>query len=182
MLLTQRPRALRLLPSAPPPSPSLPHDTYQLSHPGPHPKIQKCHLTTTSSHHPTHSMIEIMLSPLPHLTSRLSVSSWPPKLPRSAFDARWPPLETWHLEYIRIASSGGICPLTCAKVGAERGAWVSAINAASTGAVAAAEYTTALSIAPSRRLPTLTPAASSRDPKMSSHHHLLSLPLSLNDS
>ena len=82
---------------------------------------------------------------LSHLTSRLSVSSWPPKLPRSAFDARWPPLETWHLEYIRIASSGGICPLTCAKVGAERGAWVSAINAAIAGTVAAAEYTTALS-------------------------------------
>jgi len=118
---------------------------------------------------------------LPHITSRLSVSSWPPKLPRSAFDARWPPLETWHLEYIRIASSGGICPLTCAKVGAERGAWVSAINAAIAGAVAAAEYTTALSIAPSRRLPTLTLAAPSRDPKMSSHHHLLSPPNTLYD-
>ena len=85
---------------------------------------------------------------LPHLTSRLSVGSWPPKLPRSAFDAHWPPLEARYLEYIRVASSGGICPLTCAKVGAERGAWVSAINAAIAGAVAAAEYTTALSIAP----------------------------------
>ena len=87
---------------------------------------------------------------LPHLTSRLSVGSWPPKLPRSAFDARWPPLETWHLEYIRVASSGGICPLTCAKVGAERGGCASAINAAIAGTVAAAEYTTALSIAPSQ--------------------------------
>jgi hypothetical protein len=118
---------------------------------------------------------------LSHLTSRLSASSWPPKLPRSAFDARWPPLETWHLEYIRIASSGGICPLTCAKVGQRGGGCVSAINAAIAGTVAAAEYTTALTIAPSRRLPTLTLAAPSRDPKMSSHHHLLSPPNTLYD-
>jgi hypothetical protein len=74
---------------------------------------------------------------LPHLTSRLSVSSWPPKLPRSAFDARWPPLEAWHLGYIRIAASVGIFPLTCANARAKRGACVSAINAAIAGAVAA---------------------------------------------
>ena len=50
---------------------------------------------------------------LPHLTSRLSVGSWPPKLPRSAFDAHWPPLDAWCLENIRIASSDGLYPLTC---------------------------------------------------------------------
>jgi hypothetical protein len=116
---------------------------------------------------------------LPHLTSRLSVSSWPPKLPRSAFDARWPPLEAWHLGYIRIAASVGICPLTCANARAKRGACVSAINAAIAGAVAAAECPTALSIAPSRHLPALTPGASSKDPKMSSHHHLISPPQTL---
>jgi hypothetical protein len=50
---------------------------------------------------------------LPHLTSRLSVGSWPPKLPRSAFDAHWPPLDAWCLGHIRIASSDGLYPLTC---------------------------------------------------------------------
>ena len=52
---------------------------------------------------------------LPHLTSHLSISSWPPKLSRSAFDAHWSPLEAWYLGYIRIASSDGVYPLTCAK-------------------------------------------------------------------
>jgi hypothetical protein len=69
-----------------------------------------------------------MLSPLRRLTSRLSVSSWPPELPRSAFDAHWPPLEAWHLACIRIAATGSIYPLTCEKGRAERGACVSAIN------------------------------------------------------
>jgi hypothetical protein len=35
-----------------------------------------------------------------YLTSRLSVSSWPPKLPSSSPDAHWTPLEAWHLGYI----------------------------------------------------------------------------------
>ena len=77
---------------------------------------------------------------LPHLTSRLSVGSWPPKLPRSAFGAHWPLLEAWHLGYIRIASSDGLYPLTCAKADGESVSCVSAINAAIAGAVAAAEY------------------------------------------
>ena len=50
---------------------------------------------------------------LRHLTSRLSVSSWPPKLSRSAIDAPWSPLEAWHLACIRIASYDGVYPLTC---------------------------------------------------------------------
>ena len=111
---------------------------------------------------------------LPHLTSRLSVGSWPPKLPRSAFDAHWPPLEARYLGYIRIASSDGIYPLTCTKADGESVSCVSAINAAIAGAVAAAEYPIALSFAPSRRLLTLTLAAPSKDPKKTSHHHLLS--------
>ena len=59
----------------------------------------------------------------------------------SAFDAHWPPLQAWHLGNIRIASSSDICPLTYAKVEAERGACGSAMNAAMAGAVAAAECT-----------------------------------------
>ena len=55
----------------------------------------------------------------------------------------------------------------------------SAINAVIVGAVAAAECITALSVAPSRRLPTLTTAAPSKDPKTSSHHHLHMPPHSL---
>ena len=55
----------------------------------------------------------------------------------------------------------------------------SAINAVIAGAVAAAECITALSVAPSRRLPTLTTAAPSKDPKTSSHHHLHMPPHSL---
>ena len=111
---------------------------------------------------------------LPHLTSRLSVGSWPPKLPRSAFEAHWPPLEARHLGYIRIASSDGVYPLTCTKADGESVSCVSAINAAIAGDVAAAECPIALSFAPSRRLPTLTLAAPSKDPKKTSHHHLLS--------
>ena len=67
---------------------------------------------------------------LPHLTSRLLVGSWPPELPRSAFDAHWPPLEARHLGYIRIASSDGVYPLTCTKADGESVSCVSAINAA----------------------------------------------------
>jgi hypothetical protein len=48
-----------------------------------------------------------------YLTSRLSVSSGPPKLSSSFSDAHWPPLEAWHLGYIRTASTGGVYPLTC---------------------------------------------------------------------
>ena len=111
---------------------------------------------------------------LPHLTSHLSVSSWPPKLSRSAFDAHWSPLEAWYLGYIRIALTDGVYPLTCAKADGESVSCVSAINAAIAGAVPAAEHPIALSFAPSRRLPTLTRAAPSKDPKKTSHHHLLS--------
>ena len=111
---------------------------------------------------------------LPHLTSRLSVGSWPPKLPRSAFEAHWPLLEARYLRYIRIASPDGLYPLTCTKADGESVSCVSAINAAIAGAVAAAECPIALSFAPSRRLPTLTLAAPSKDPKKTSHHHLLS--------
>jgi hypothetical protein len=50
---------------------------------------------------------------LPHLTSRRSVGSWPPKLARRSFDAHWPPPEAWYLGSTRIASCGRICPLTC---------------------------------------------------------------------
>ena len=71
---------------------------------------------------------------LPHLTSRLSVGSWPPKLPRSAFEAHWPPLEVRYLGYIRIASSDGVYPLTCAKADGGSVSCVSAINAAIAGA------------------------------------------------
>jgi len=71
---------------------------------------------------------------LPHLTSHLSVGSWPPKLPRSAFEAHWPPLETRYLGYIRIASYDGVYPLTCAKADGGSVSCVSAINAAIAGA------------------------------------------------
>ncbi len=77
---------------------------------------------------------------LPHLTSCLSVGSWPPKLPRSAFEAHWPLLEARYLRYIRIASPDGLYPLTCTKADGESVSCVSAINAAIAGAVAAAEY------------------------------------------
>ena len=111
---------------------------------------------------------------LPHLTSCLSVGSWPPKLPRSAFEAHWPLLEARYLRYIRIASSDGLYPLTCTKADGESVSCVSAINAAIAGAVAAAECPIAPSFTPSRRLPTLTLAAPSKNPKKTSHHHLLS--------
>ena len=67
---------------------------------------------------------------LPHLTSCLSVGSWPPKLPRSAFEAHWPLLEARCLRYIRIASSDGLYPLTCthARQIAARAASTSAIG------------------------------------------------------
>jgi hypothetical protein len=61
-----------------------------------------------------------------------------PKLPRSAFDAHWPPFKARYLGYIRIASSDGVYPLTCTKP-MERVSCVGAINAAIAGAVAAAE-------------------------------------------
>ena len=67
-----------------------------------------------------------------------------------------------------------VYPLTCTKADGESVSCVSAINAAIAGAVAAAECPIALSFAPSRRLPTLTLAAPSKDPKKTSHHHLLS--------
>ncbi len=53
---TSSARAIWLLPSAPPPSPSLPLAAHRLSSPEPHPKSQKCHLATTSSRHLTPSM------------------------------------------------------------------------------------------------------------------------------
>jgi hypothetical protein len=53
-----------------------------------------------------------------YLTSRLSVSSWPPELPSSPPDVHWLPLEACHLGYTRIASTCGVCPLTC-----EEGGW-----------------------------------------------------------
>jgi hypothetical protein len=71
VLLRPRSRALWLLPSAPPPSPSPPLGAYQLSQPLPHPKIQKHHPTTTSICHLTHSVSEIMLSPLPPIGQQL---------------------------------------------------------------------------------------------------------------
>ena len=118
---------------------------------------------------------------LPHLTSRLSVGSWPPKLPRSAFEAHWPPLETRYLGYIRIASYDGVYPLTCAKADGGSVSCVSAINAATAGAVAAAECPSALSVAPSLRPPTLITTVPSKDPKTSSHHHHLCPPNTLCD-
>ena len=114
-----------------------------------------------------------------YLTSQYSASSWPPKLPRSAFDAYRPPLEAWHLGSIRIPSTGSIYPLTCEKGRGESVSCASAINAVIAGAVAAAECITALPVAPSRRLPTPTTAAPSKDPKTSSHHHLHMPPHSL---
>jgi hypothetical protein len=113
-----------------------------------------------------------------YLTFRLSVSRWPPKLPSNSPDAHWPPLEVWHLRYIRIASAGGVHPLTCEEEGG-RGCHVSCAGATTAGcaaAVAAAECTTALSFAPSRRTPALITAAPSKDLKMPSHHRLLSPP------
>ena len=47
--------------------------------------------------------------------------------------------------------------------------------------LAAAECATAVSFAPSRRPPTLITAAPSKDPKMPSHHHLLSPPHALHE-
>ena len=61
-------RAIWLLPSAPPPSPALPLAAHRLSSPQPHPKIQKCHLTTTSSHHLSPCMSTVwVLYPTPTL-------------------------------------------------------------------------------------------------------------------
>ena len=102
---------------------------------------------------------------LPHLTSRRSVGSWPPELARSAFDAHWPPPEAWYLGVIRVASCGRICPLTCAKARGESVSCACAMSAAIADAVAAAGCPTALILPPSRRLPTLTPAAPSKHPK-----------------
>jgi hypothetical protein len=48
--------------------------------------------------------------------SRLSVSSWPPKLPSSSPDAHWPPIRAWHLGYIRIALAGGVHPLAAGAI------------------------------------------------------------------
>ena len=114
---------------------------------------------------------------LTHLTSRLSVGSWPPKLPRSAFESHWPPLEVRYLGYIRIASSDGVYPLTCAKADGGSVSCVSAINAAIAGAWLLPSAPSLSHSPPSRRLPTLTLAAPSKDPKKTSHHHL---PLTLN--
>ena len=36
------------------------------------------------------------------------MGTWLPKLPSSAPDAYWPPLEAWYLGYIHIASSDGV--------------------------------------------------------------------------
>ena len=126
---------------------------------------KKYHLTIASSHHLAASASENRALVLPHLTTRRSVGSWPPKLARSAFDAHWPPPEAWYLGSIRIASCGRICPLTCAKARGESVSCACAMSAAIAGAVAAAGCPTALSFAPSRRLPTLTPAAPSKHPK-----------------
>ena len=41
------------------------------------------------------------------------MGTWPPKLPSSATDVYWSPLEAWYLGYIRIASTDGVYPLTC---------------------------------------------------------------------
>ena len=57
---------------------------------------------------------------------------------------------------------------------------VSAVKApCGAGALDAAECTTAVSFAPSLRPPTLITTAPSKDPKMQSHHHLLSPPHAL---
>ena len=114
-----------------------------------------------------------------YLASRQSVSSWRPKLPSSSLDAHCPPLEAWYLGCIRIASHAGVYPLTCEEA---EGGWVScdaAITVESAATVAAAERTTALSFAPSRRQPTLTTAAPPKHAKLSSRHHLLSAPRTL---
>jgi hypothetical protein len=107
-----------------------------------------------------------------YLTSRLSVSSWPPKLPSSSPDAHWPPLEAWHLGYTRTASTCGVYPLTCEEEEGEGGggSCAGATTAECAAAVAAAECTTALPFAPSRRPPALMTTAPSNDPKMPSHH------------
>ena len=114
-----------------------------------------------------------------HPTSRRAASTWIPKLSSSAPDAHRSPLETWYLKHIRIASRAGIYPLTCKIVDGESVSCVGAIKAAIAGAVAAAECTTALSVAPSLRPPTLITTAPSKDPKTSSHHHLHMPPHSL---
>ena len=49
VLLRPRVRALWLMPSAPPPSPTPPLDAHQLPCPQPYPKIQKCHLEAGES-------------------------------------------------------------------------------------------------------------------------------------
>jgi hypothetical protein len=124
------------------------------------------HLTIASSHHLAASASEKRALALPHLTSRRSVGSWPPELARSAFDAHWPPPEAWYLGIIRVASCGRICPLTCAKARGESVSCACAMKAAIADAVAAAGCPTALSFPPSRHLPTLTPAAPSKHPKI----------------
>jgi hypothetical protein len=43
-----------------------------------------------------------------YLASRISVSSWRPKLPSSSLDANWSPLEAWYLDCIRVASHAGV--------------------------------------------------------------------------
>jgi hypothetical protein len=53
LLLRPSARPLWLLPSAPPPSSSLPLDAHRPLQPQPYPKTQKYHLTTTSFHHLT---------------------------------------------------------------------------------------------------------------------------------
>ena len=140
---------------------------------------KKYHLTIASSHHLAASASENRALVLPHLTTRRSVGSWPPKLARSAFDAHWPPPEAWYLGSIRIASCGRICPLTCAKARGESVSCACAVKAAIADAVAAAECPTVLSAPPSRRPPTLTTAAPPKHAKISSRHHLLSAPRTL---
>jgi len=111
-------------------------------------------------------------------TSHQSVSSWPPALPRSAPDAHWPPLEARYLRYIRITSTAVIHPLTCEKEEGRRACHALVLPLVECAPhVAAAECTTALSHAPSRRPPTPITAAPSEDPKMPSRHRLFSPPL-----
>jgi hypothetical protein len=111
-------------------------------------------------------------------TSHQSVSSWPPALPRSAPDAHWSPLEARYLQYIRIASTAVIHPLICEKEEGRRACHALVLPLVECAPhVAAAECTTALSHAPSRRPPTLMPTAPSGDPKMQSRHRLFSPPL-----
>ena len=57
---TSSARAIWLLPSAPPPPPSLPLAAHRLSSPQPHPKIQKCHLATS---HPPWALCECYRPP-----------------------------------------------------------------------------------------------------------------------